>query len=142
MRGPRSRARRLALQYLYYAEARGAAALPFGEFVESLGPAGGGNADLEYAEALASGVLARRDELDGLIGAAAENWEIGRISSVERNVLRIGAIELIPDSEVPPISAIDEAITLAKDFGDKASGGFVNGVLDAVRRGLEQEDRK
>jgi len=131
--GTRSRARRLALQYLYYVDLEGGAggAAPFDEFARSFGP---GGADIEYAAELVRRVASGREGLDSAIDAAAENWDVERISVVERNVLRLGCAELSPGSDVPAASVIDEAVVLAKEFGDAASGGFVNGVLDAVRR--------
>ena len=133
MAGSRSRARELALQYLYYADlvAGSAGAVGLGEFVRGLGERG---ADLPYAEGLVEAVLSRRDEIDAAVASAAENWELSRMSAVDRNILRISCVELAPGSGVPPAVAIDEAVELAKKYGDKSSGAFVNGVLDAVRR--------
>jgi len=87
----------------------------------------------EYATRLIESCMKRRDELDGLIAAAATNWEMHRMGVVERNVLRLGAYELIHEKEVPWKVAIDEAIELAKRFGTDAAGAFVNGILDKVR---------
>jgi len=131
--GTRSRARRLALQYLYYVDLEGdpGGAAPFDEFARSFGP---GGADIAYAAELVRRVAAGRQGLDSAIAAAAKNWDVERISVVERNLLRMGCAELSPGSDVPAASVINEAVELAKEFGDAASGGFVNGVLDAIRR--------
>ena len=139
MAGSRSRARALALKYLYYVDLEGASASEFDEFVAAFGA---GGADTDYAGALARRALQERIEIDRMIGDAAENWEVGRISAVERNILRIGCVELSEGSDVPPASAIDEAVTLAKAYGDRAAGAFVNGVLDAIRRSLAERDGK
>jgi N utilization substance protein B len=136
--GPRSRARQLALQYLYCIDVRGgrpAVACAFDDFARELKAA---PRSVEYAGAIAAGVARERPRIDGLITAAAENWEMARMSAVERNILRMGVFELMPGSGVPQATAIDEAIKLAKAFGDKASGSFVNGVLDAVRKKLAE----
>ena len=83
---------------------------------------------------LVVGVLAERRELDRLIADAAENWRLGRMAIVDRNILRLGAWELAYNPDIPEKVAIDEAIELAKRFGSKESGAFVNGILDRVRQ--------
>ncbi len=87
-----------------------------------------------YACSLVLGVLAERRELDRLIADAAENWRLGRMAIVDRNILRLGAWELTYNPDIPEKVAIDEAIELAKRFGSKESGAFVNGILDQVRQ--------
>ena len=87
-----------------------------------------------YACSLVVGVLAERRELDRLIADAAENWRLGRMAIVDRNILRLGAWELAYNPDIPEKVAIDEAIELAKRFGSKESGAFVNGILDRVRK--------
>jgi N utilization substance protein B len=131
---PESRARARALQLLYAWEADGRPAL------DALlpGVAGltrPGPVVLEQAIALASGVIARRAELDQLFARAAENWRIERLATIDRNILRLGAFELLTE-RVPPRVAIDEALWLAHRFGGLDSPGFINGVLDAVARHL------
>lgn len=99
--------------------------------VEELAP---GTDDTGFIENLLLGVLKKQKEIDTIIEKAAPDWPIDKISSVDRNVLRIGLFELLfgERSEVPPKVAINEAIELAKSFGGDASGKFVNGVLGAV----------
>jgi ADP-ribose pyrophosphatase YjhB (NUDIX family) len=89
-------------------------------------------------EELLRGVLARRADLDLVIGKAAPEWPLERIAPVDRNVLRVGLYELLfADREkVPAKVAINEAIELAKSFGGENSGRFVNGVLGAVYKEL------
>ena len=87
-----------------------------------------------YACSLVLGVLAERRELDRLIADVAENWRLGRMAIVDRNILRLGAWELAYNPDIPEKVAIDEAIELAKRFGSKESGAFVNGILDQVRQ--------
>lgn len=72
------------------------------------------------------------DEIDNVIGKTATSYEFDRIQSVERNILRLGAYELLFDAEIPPIVAIAEAVRLAKKFGTPESTTFVNAVLDAI----------
>ncbi len=90
---------------------------------------------LAQAEELASGVIARCGELDALAARAAEHWRLERLATVDRNILRLGAYELLTN-RVPPRVAIDEAVWMAHRFGGRESPGFINGVLDAVAREL------
>lgn len=87
-----------------------------------------------FALGLIKGIMAHKDEIDGSIGHFAPDWPIERITTVDRNVLRMGIYELMYDQEIPSKVAINEAIELAKTFGGESSGKFVNGVLGAVFR--------
>jgi N utilization substance protein B len=93
-----------------------------------------GMADFAFMDALLSGVLAKRKELDNIIEKAAPDWPIDKISVIDRNILRLGLYELLfsDRKEVPAKVAINEAIELAKNFGGETSGRFVNGVLGAI----------
>ncbi len=93
-----------------------------------------GIGDISFANNLLVKLLANIKKIDEIIEKAAPEWPIEKISTVDRNVLRIGLYELIyeDDSEVPGKVAINEAIELAKSFGGENSGKFVNGVLGAV----------
>lgn len=86
------------------------------------------------AERLARGAQAHAARLDGLIAEASTNWRFDRIAAVDRNLLRVAAYELDMERDTPPSVVIDEAIEIAKRFGEADSPSFVNGVLDAVRR--------
>ena len=86
------------------------------------------------AERLASGTHAHRAAVDEAITAAALNWRFDRIASVDKNILRLGAYELMVERETPAAVVIDEAVEMAKRFGEADSPAFVNGVLDAIRR--------
>ncbi len=86
-----------------------------------------------FCLALYDGVVEKQTEIDPRIAAAAENWRLGRMLPVDRNVLRLGAYELLFDpADTPREVAIDEAIELARRFGSRDSAAFVNGVLDKV----------
>jgi N utilization substance protein B len=85
---------------------------------------------------LVDGVLAHRADIDARLTEAAENWRLPRMPGVDRNVLRLGAYELLHTPETPATVAIDEAIELARRYGSADSPGFVNGVLDRIRQGL------
>lgn len=88
----------------------------------------------EFAKKLVKGVAEKHNEIDATISKFAPDWPIAKITTVDRNVLRIGCYELTSDPEIPSKVAINEAIELAKTFGGESSGKFVNGVLGAVFR--------
>jgi len=87
-----------------------------------------------YAMFLLSGVLSRKEVVDRYIDDASEHWKLGRITHVDKNVLRIGIYEMLFSEDVPPKVAIDEAIELGKKYGNEDSKDFVNGILDKVLR--------
>lgn len=86
-----------------------------------------------YCLGLYDGVATHQPEIDPAITTTAENWRLARMTPVDRNVLRLGAYELLFDPTGPPLEvAIDEAIELARRFGSKDSSAFVNGILDKI----------
>jgi len=87
----------------------------------------------EMAERLARGASAQAEEIDALIAETARHWRLERIASVEKCILRLGAYELRAEP-TPPLVVIDEAIELAKRFGEAESPAFVNGLLDAIMK--------
>jgi N utilization substance protein B len=101
------------------------------------GPVGPGVVTL--AGSLARGAWAAGDMLARRMAEASERWSIERMSLVDRNILRLGAYELLERPETPFKVALNEAIELAKLFGDIESPAFVNGVLDGVWRKVQQE---
>lgn len=80
------------------------------------------------------GVCAHRGDIDQLLSNAAVNWDLFRMSGVDRSILRLGAFEIAFSGKVTPATAINEAVELAKKFGHADSPLFINGVLDKVRR--------
>jgi N utilization substance protein B len=93
------------------------------------------------AERLARGAQAHAGAIDAAISQVATNWKLERIASVDLNILRIGAYELMMETQTPPAVVLDEAVEMAKRFGEAGSPAFVNGVLDAIRGRLDA-DRK
>jgi transcription antitermination protein NusB len=83
---------------------------------------------------LYDGVVAHLEEIDKRLTASADNWRLVRMATVDRNVLRLGAYELLFGQETPAAVAFDEAIELARRYGSAESAAFVNGVLDRLRR--------
>jgi transcription antitermination protein NusB len=103
-----------------------------------------GMADVAFMEALLTGILAKRKELDNIIEKAAPDWPIDKISVIDRNILRLGLYELLfsDRKEVPAKVAINEAIELAKNFGGETSGRFVNGVLGAIYKEIGEPGKQ
>ncbi len=99
---------------------------------------GGDDVDKSFMEKLLAGVLAKKEDIDLVIGKAAPEWPLERIAPLDRNILRLGLYELLfsDRSQVPAKVAINEAIELAKTFSGDSSGRFVNGVLGAVYKEL------
>lgn len=91
-----------------------------------------------FAESLVHGVTKYRRWLDRAVASCSEHWRVERMAVVDRNVLRMAVFELVFDPDTPRAVVIDEAIEVAKRFGGEESGAFVNGLLDAVRRGIER----
>lgn len=86
----------------------------------------------EFVESLVTGVTSRMGEIDDIIRRSLVKWELERLGYMERAILRIGAYELMFDPLTPGPVALNEAVELAKDFCDKDSAAFINGVLDNV----------
>jgi N utilization substance protein B len=94
------------------------------------------------AEHLLRGTHGRLAEIDAAIAAAMTNWRMDRLAAVDRSILRIGTYELLAERGTPAPVVLDEAIDMAKRFGEADSSAFVNGVLDAVRRVVRGEPAK
>ncbi|HBP23824.1 MAG TPA: transcription antitermination factor NusB, partial [Planctomycetes bacterium] len=86
-----------------------------------------------FSRDLVNGVRDQRAALDAELSAVAINWRVERMATIDRNILRIGAYELLFRDDVPAAVSINEAVTLAKKYSSKESGGFVNGILDKIR---------
>jgi len=85
-----------------------------------------------FAKELVAAAVDRAKEVDDLIASASKNWRIDRMSRVDRNILRLGACELLAFRDIPVKVVINEAVELAKRFGTSESSAFVNGVLDRI----------
>ena len=90
-----------------------------------------------FAKELVTGVCRSQKDLDARLAAHSENWRIERMAAVDRNVLRIGAYEIL-HTDTPAAVVIDEAVELAQRFGGDRSPAFVNGILDSVAREREE----
>lgn len=91
-----------------------------------------------FASELVMGACSRMAEIDAVIGKHSDHWKISRIGKVELAILRLSLYEILHRQDIPLKVAINEAIELAKGFGDENSRAFVNGILDAVARGVDQ----
>ena len=120
----RTDARERALILLYEAESKG---IPAADVLAAqISPAD------ELTTCLVQGVASNQDQLDREIAAHSKGWSLRRMPSIDRNVLRIAAFELMGRTEVPVAVVLDEAVELAKRFSTDDSGRFVNGVLSAL----------
>lgn len=91
---------------------------------------------ITFARDLVAGVRKNRAEVDATLEGIAVNWSLKRMAATDRNVLRLGAYELL-HTDTPPRVAVDEAVELAKRFGSAQSSQFVNGILDKVMHQTE-----
>jgi N utilization substance protein B len=88
----------------------------------------------DYARLLLSGVIHEQEAIDKYIETASEHWKLGRTTYIDRSILRLGVFEMLFSEDVPPKVAIDEAIEMAKKYGNEDSKDFINGVLDKIFR--------
>lgn len=95
---------------------------------------------IDFAKSLIAGVRRNRGELDAMLAKTAANWSLSRMATTDRNVLRLGAYEILY-TETPGRVAINEAVELAKRFGSGQSAQFVNGILDKFLAGRSDSSR-
>lgn len=91
---------------------------------------------IDFANELANGVVKHLTAIDNKVMQYATNWQLKRMAIIDRNILRLGLFELkfSAAKDMPPKVAINEAIDLAKKYGDLESGKFVNGILDKIHK--------
>jgi transcription antitermination protein NusB len=134
--GPRHQAREAALQVLYAMDSRKNPSEVDAErclnnywnFLD--GPALG----RPYCDVLVRGVSAQREAVDEIIRTASPNWRIERMARIDRNLLRLGAWEIVYGTDVPTQVCIDEAVEIAREYGAEGAYAFVNGLLDRIAR--------
>jgi transcription antitermination protein NusB len=135
------RARAAALQMLYQWEV---GRVSPHEAIVTYWPARDAEDDLpeplrDFANALVNGTVARVAEIDELLAGHAQNWRVERMAVLDRLVLRLAVYEMLTANETPARVVINEALELARAYTGEEAVGFVNGVLDAVRRHLGRE---
>ena len=133
--GSRRDSRELALQALYLNDTCG---MPIEEALKTVTTKPALPAVLEFTQHLIMGVFEKKEFIDQTLIKYTENWELNRMSTIDRNILRISTLELLTDVNTPVSVIIDEAIEIAKNFSTKDSGKFVNGILDKVKQEREQ----
>lgn len=129
------------MQALYFMDMRGASKERLTLFCRCIAPS---KKTQPFFVRMVNGVLVNYREIDAVIERFSNNWKIGRMSCVDRNVLRVGIFELLYCEDIPVKVSINEAIDIGKRFGTEESGAFVNGILDSVRMAMEggQVDRR
>ena len=138
--GKRRRAREAAIQYHFWRDLQhGEAPQKLDDFWEFCPVKPNVR---EFAEPLIAGMVEHVDAIDERIRKYCENYNLNRISAVDRNVLRLAIYEMLYRDDIPPVVSINEAIELAKTFGGAESGKFVNGILDRVRKDLDRPARE
>ena len=136
--GARSTGRESALQMLFALEAGGGSPTRVVSTYWRETP--GDPEGREYADEIVHGVAGELEAVDEAVRKASTNWRIERMARVDRNVLRLGAWELMRRADVPRAVILDEAVELAKRYGSEESGAFVNGVLDRIAENLGRVD--
>lgn len=126
----RSKARKRALDHLYACELRREDPLEVLDrrIAEGEGPTN------EYTSFLIRGVVAHRERIDAVLTSYSQAWSLDRMPAIDRNVLRLGAFELLYADDVPDAVAVTEAVALVKSLSTDDSPSFVNGVLGAILR--------
>ncbi|MFL6584690.1 MAG: transcription antitermination factor NusB [Chthoniobacterales bacterium] len=138
--GKRRSGRQAAVQFHFWRDAHHGAAPErmeeFWEFCPSTSRV------RDFAQPLIDGMLTHLPQIDDRIRRYTENYDIRRLSPVDRNVLRLAIYEMLYRDDIPPVVSINEAIELAKTFGGSDSGRFVNGILDRVKDDLSRPLRE
>ena len=134
----RRRAREFALKALYQVDVAGGRCLVAldgswkGQLDSETDERAADNTEMQFATRIASSVDDKKQEIDELIEKASKNWRLNRMPVVDRNIVRLATAELLFFEDVPASVTINEAVELAKRFGDKDSRAFVNGILDRI----------
>ena len=134
----RTRARELALQFLYQLDLRGDALLE--ELAAFMRDEERDAETAKFAKRLIQGTFEHRPGIDEEIQSVAQNWQISRMAVIDRNVLRLATFELLYCDDIPPKVAINEAIELGKRYSTSNSGAFVNGILDKIKSRATKRD--
>lgn len=127
----RTRARQCALEVLFQTDLLGAGALE--EALTDMAARTAERDVSDFAASLVRGTLEHVEEIDKLIAEVAQNWDLSRMATIDRNVLRLGTYELLYRDDIPPKVSINEAIELGKNYSTAESGTFVNGILDRIK---------
>ena len=133
--GYRRKSREYALQMLYqYDVSHQSAGLAEGFWADKEVPEN----IMEFADGIVDGVIENLDMIDDKIRLSASNWSIDRMAVVDRNILRMSVFELFYIKDIPVKVTLNEAIEIAKRFGEEESCSFVNGILDRIVKDYQE----
>jgi N utilization substance protein B len=139
MIGPRHQAREAALRILYFWEVgRSEPSQAIGAYFREHLPEAAEDVRT-FAEALVTGTIAELADLDALIERHSEHWRVARLAIIDRLILRLAAWELRHAPDTPAAVILNEALELARTFSSEESVRFVNGVLDGIRKTIEEQ---
>ena len=128
--GHRRKAREITLQVLYQIDA---SKTDVDEAIELFRDNFGmPRESVEFSTQLIKGTLDHIKEIDALIKDCSEHWSLERMSTVDKNILRIAVCEFLYCDDIPPKVTLNEAIDIGKSYGSDNSGSFINGILDAM----------
>ncbi len=127
----RRQAREYILKALYQYEFAGAKP-DREEIINKAYKKGEVDSTLDFIEDIINGTINQREEIDGLIQSVAQNWELHRLASIDRNILRFSTYELLYREDIPAVVSINEAVDIAKKYSTAESYSFINGVLDKI----------
>jgi len=128
--GARRKARELALQMLFQYDMSGNQPDQILETFEELQKSKPNTR--EFATKIFRGTVDHVAAIDEMIQIQAENWRLSRMSTVDRNIIRMSVYEFLHEKDTPKLVIIDEAIEIAKKYGAQKSGQFINGILDGI----------
>ncbi len=92
----------------------------------------------EYSNWLSRGIITHQKKIDTVIQSISEHWRISRMTLIDRNILRMAVFELLYEESIDPAVVINEAIEIAKKYSGEKASTFINGILDAVRKNLDE----
>lgn len=137
--GVRREGREAAIQFLYQRDLGGGAGVS--DLEDFYAFRGLSPAARRFCEGLVRGLLDHTADVDEALRTHSQNYEIDRLSAVDRNILRLAIHEMLFCPEIPPVVSINEAIDIAKKYSTEESGRFVNGVLDRIKATLKRPER-
>jgi N utilization substance protein B len=137
--GVRREGREAAIQFLYQRDLGGGSGIA--DLEDFYAFRGLSPAARRFCEGLVRGLLEHTVAVDEALQTHSQNYELDRLSAVDRNILRLAIHEMLFCPEIPPVVSINEAIDIAKKYSTEESGRFVNGVLDRIKATLKRPDR-
>lgn len=137
--GVRREGREAAIQFLYQRDLGGGSGIP--DLEDFYAFRGLSPSARRFCEGLVRGLLENAAAVDTALRSHTQNYELERLSAVDRNILRLAVHEMLHCDDIPPVVSINEAIDIAKKYGTEESGRFVNGVLDRIKATLKRPER-